>query len=112
MPSGPVTGTKITVEYAALVGRDAYFWAWPLVNVYNRRLTYQKLSDIVLAGPVPAAPLNQLGMLTNCIAATEDYSSHLPVPVAEHLNREAIVGIREKRNAARAKALLRRQPCQ
>ena len=71
VPPGPVSGTKMTEEYARLVARDAYFWAWPLVNVYNRRLTYQKLSDIVLSGPVPAAPLNQLGMLTNYIVPEE-----------------------------------------
>jgi hypothetical protein len=28
---------KITEAYATLVGRDAYFWAWPTVNVYSRR---------------------------------------------------------------------------
>jgi hypothetical protein len=32
IPSGPVGGTKITREYAALVARDAFFWAWPMVN--------------------------------------------------------------------------------
>src|SRR5262245_47329563 len=57
MPSAPVAGTKITGEYAALVGRDAYFWAWPLVNVYNRRLTYEKVQEIVMAGPGPTGPL-------------------------------------------------------
>src|SRR5215471_3336941 len=67
MPSGPVSGTKITEEYARLVARDAYFWAWPLVNVYNRRLVYEKVPEIVLSGPVPAAPLNHLGMLTDYI---------------------------------------------
>jgi len=71
LPAGPVTGTKITEAYASQIAREAYFWAWPLVNVYNRRLTYQKLSDIVLSGPVPAAPLNQLGMLTNYIVPEE-----------------------------------------
>ena len=48
MPSAPVPGTKITEEYAALVGRDAFFWAWPLVNVYSRRLVYEKATEIVL----------------------------------------------------------------
>src|SRR5262245_7961404 len=71
MPSGPVAGTKITEEYAKLVARNAYFWAWPLVNVYNRRLSYERVSDIVMAGPVPAAPVNRLGMLTNYIVPEE-----------------------------------------
>jgi hypothetical protein len=71
LPPGPVDGTKITEEYATLIARDAYFWAWPLVNVYNRRLTYEKIPEVVLAGPVPAAPLNHLGMLTNYIVPEE-----------------------------------------
>jgi hypothetical protein len=71
MPSGPIAGTKITEEYATLVGRDVYLWAWPLVNLYNRRLTYEKVPEIVMAGPVPAAPLNRLGMLTNYIVPEE-----------------------------------------
>src|SRR5258708_34667056 len=41
LPPAPVNGTKITPEYAELVGRDAYFWAWPLVNVYIRRLVHE-----------------------------------------------------------------------
>lgn len=28
---------KITEQYARMVARDAYFWAWPMVNIYNRR---------------------------------------------------------------------------
>ena len=71
MPPGPVAGTKMTQEYAKLVARNAYFWAWPLVNVYNRRLSYEKVSEIVMAGPVPAAPVNHLGMLTNYIVPEE-----------------------------------------
>ena len=59
MPTGPVAGTKLTPAYAALVARDAYVWAWPLVNVYNRRLAYAPVTEVVKAGPVPSAPLNQ-----------------------------------------------------
>ena len=33
MPNGPDARVKITEEYAKLVARDAYFWAWPLVNI-------------------------------------------------------------------------------
>jgi len=38
MPPGPDGRVKITEEYAKHVGRDAYFWAWPMVNIYNRRV--------------------------------------------------------------------------
>jgi hypothetical protein len=71
MPSGPVVATKITEAYAALVGRNAFLWAWPLVNMYSRRLAYEKAAEIVLSGPVPVAPLNRLGMLTNYIVPEE-----------------------------------------
>ena len=50
LPSGPVAGTKITQEYAELVGRDAYFWAWPLVNVYIRRLIHEKVTETMISG--------------------------------------------------------------
>ena len=71
MPAGPIEGTKLTEEYARLVARDAYFWAWPLVNIYNRRLAYENVPETILSGPVPAAPLNHLGMLTDYIVPEE-----------------------------------------
>ena len=71
MPSGPDVRVKITEEYAKLVGRDAYFWAWPLAGVYNRRLGAAPATEIVYAGPLPAAPLNRLGMLTDYVAPEE-----------------------------------------
>src|ERR1700689_5168559 len=33
---GPVAGYAISEEYARLVARQTYFWAWPMVNVYGR----------------------------------------------------------------------------
>jgi hypothetical protein len=71
MPPGPDTRVKITEEYAKLVGRDAYFWAWPLVNVYNRRIANDQVQDFIVAGPVPTAPVNRLAMLTDYIAPEE-----------------------------------------
>jgi hypothetical protein len=58
---------RITEEYARLVARDSFFWAWPLVNVYNRRLANAQVKDFVYAGPVPLAPINRLAMLTDYI---------------------------------------------
>jgi len=37
MPPGPDARVKISPAYAKLLGRDAYFWAWRMVNVFNRR---------------------------------------------------------------------------
>jgi hypothetical protein len=34
---GPVKGTRIAEAYARMVMRDAYFCAWPLINIYNKR---------------------------------------------------------------------------
>jgi len=67
LPPGPDLRVKITEAYAALVARDAYFWAWPLVNVYNRRLALAKVPEVMRSGPVPLAPLNQLTMLTDYV---------------------------------------------
>jgi hypothetical protein len=71
MPSAPVAGTKITEEYAELVGRDVYFWAWPLVNVYIRRLVREHVSETMISGAVPVAPLNRLAMLSDYVAPEE-----------------------------------------
>ena len=68
MPPGPDTRVKITEAYAALVARDVYFWAWPMVNVYNRRLYFSKIAQQQYTGPSPQAPVNSFAMLT-------DYSS-------------------------------------
>lgn len=68
MPPGPDVRVKITPEYAALVARDVYFWAWPMVNVYNRRLYFSKIEQLQYTGPSPQAPLNRLTMLTDYVA--------------------------------------------
>src|SRR5579871_926938 len=64
LPPGPDTSVKITAAYAAMVARDAYFWAWPLVNIYNKRLAFVQTPEPMVLGVVPAAPLNRLAMLT------------------------------------------------
>src|SRR6478609_7944788 len=67
LPPGPDTRVKITEEYAKMVARDAYFWAWPMVNIYNRRQAFKDGKDFVMAGPVPSAPLNRVAMLTDYV---------------------------------------------
>jgi hypothetical protein len=71
MPPGPDTRVKITEEYARLVARDAYFWAWPLVNVYNRRLAFSRMKEMRYVGPLLEAPLNRLVMLRDYIDPDE-----------------------------------------
>jgi hypothetical protein len=67
MPPGPDTRVRITESYAAHVARDVYFWAWPMANIYNRRLAFKDVTDFVMAGPVPTAPLNRVAMLTDYV---------------------------------------------
>ena len=65
LPAGPDRRVKITEEYAKHVARDAFFWAWPLVNIYNKRLATKNSNELAYAGPVPSAPLNRIVMLTD-----------------------------------------------
>ena len=69
---GPIPGTRTNEAYLRQVGRFVYFWAWPMVNVHNRLLTYVKLPSPGLAGGVlPVASPNQLGMLHDYIEPSE-----------------------------------------
>jgi hypothetical protein len=71
LPTGPDTRVKITEEYAKLVGRDAYFWAWPMVNMFNRRQHFMAVEEIVRQGPLMEAPANRLAMLTDYVDPEE-----------------------------------------
>jgi hypothetical protein len=69
---GPVAGTRITESYARMVAREAYFWAWPMANVYNRRLAFKDLPEpSLMDGIVPVAPLNRVSMLADYIDPQE-----------------------------------------
>ncbi|WP_246160518.1 DUF1254 domain-containing protein [Aureimonas fodinaquatilis] len=68
MPAGPDSQVKITEAYARMVARDAYFWAWPMVNIYNRRLAFSESPEVgLMNGVLPFAPLNRLAMLHDYI---------------------------------------------
>lgn len=55
-------------EYAKVIARMAYVWAWPIVNQYNRRTAVTKAPSPGLSnGVLPVAPRGQLGMLHNYI---------------------------------------------
>jgi Protein of unknown function (DUF1254) len=90
LPPGPDARTKITEEYAKQVARDTYFWAWPLVNMYNRRLAFQQVKDFIFAGPVPSAPLNKLAMLTDYIAPEQ---RHVACPNQDVVYGAGFVGL-------------------
>jgi hypothetical protein len=70
--SGPVRGTRITEQYARLLARDTYFWAWTLSNVFNRRRGFESLKEPGrLGGVLPAAPPNRITMLTDYILPSQ-----------------------------------------
>jgi hypothetical protein len=70
-PASP-PAPRMTEAYARMVARDAYFWAWPMLNVYNKRLAYQQAPEPgLMGGYVPIAPLNRLAMLTDYIEPEE-----------------------------------------
>ncbi|MEV0061264.1 DUF1214 domain-containing protein [Nocardia sp. NPDC050718] len=63
---------QVTPAYAATVGRTAYLWGWPLVNIHNRLTLMAKLPGPgLLAGIVPAGPPGTLGMLHDYIRPEE-----------------------------------------
>jgi hypothetical protein len=70
-PPGPDMNVKISEAYAKMVARDAYFWAWPMVNMYNRRIALAQVKELLYAGPLPQAPLNQFCMLTDYVDPME-----------------------------------------
>ncbi|QOG04440.1 DUF1254 domain-containing protein [Flavobacterium sp. MDT1-60] len=68
LPPGPDTSVKITEAYARQVAQDAYFWAWPMENIYNRRLAFKQAPKVgLMNGVLPFAPLNTLAMLHDYI---------------------------------------------
>ncbi len=71
MPPAPDVRVKITEAYARHVARDAYFWAWPMVNIYNRRLHFAQVKATQRSGPLMQAPVNRLAMLTDYVDPDE-----------------------------------------
>jgi hypothetical protein len=71
-PSGPDARVKITEACARMVAREAYFWAWPMLNIYNKRLAFGQAPEPgLLDGILPFAPVNRLSMLTDYIDPAE-----------------------------------------
>ncbi|MET4385246.1 hypothetical protein ABIB73_000981 [Bradyrhizobium sp. F1.4.3] len=66
--------TALSKEYVQMVGRFAYFWAWPLVNSFNRRVALTSVPEPGLRGGVlPNAPLGQVCMLTDYISPEQRF---------------------------------------
>jgi hypothetical protein len=65
IPAGPAPGSVLKEDFVRAVGRFAYLWAWPLVNIYNRYWTQDwiKTQFLLVGGVAPIAPINRLAML-------------------------------------------------
>ena len=71
---GTPPGTIMPKDYIVMVARSAYLWGWPLVNQINRRAAFAKSPEPGRLGRVlPVAPVGQLCMLTDYIAADERF---------------------------------------
>lgn len=70
----PAADVLMHPEYARTIGRMAYVWGWPMVNMINRnaRIT-QAPHPGLLGGILPAAPRGQLGMLHDYITPAETF---------------------------------------
>ena len=71
---GTVTGmaSRMTEDYIRAVGRLAYLWAWPLVNMHNRLSIMEKLPGPgLLGGIIPAASPGSAAMLHDYVRPEE-----------------------------------------
>ena len=66
--TAPATGVVMHPAYAKAVGRLAYVWGWPMVNMLNRSAAItQAPKPGRLNGVLPVAPRGQVGMLADYI---------------------------------------------
>lgn len=73
-PPGPDAAVLIPEAYARMVARDAYFSAWPMINIWNKRLAFAQIPEPgLMNGVLPGAPLNHMGMLTDYVDPTERF---------------------------------------
>lgn len=71
---GPVAGAPLSPEYVAAVGRIAYLWGWPPVNMHNRQTLFANAAEPgLLGGVLPVAPLNQIAMLSDYLAPEQRF---------------------------------------
>ena len=73
-PLSTTANTSLSKEYVEMIGRFAYFWAWPMVNSFNRRVALTSVPEPGLRGGVlPNAPLGQVCMLTDYISPDQRF---------------------------------------
>jgi hypothetical protein len=73
-PQGPPPGSRLSPEFVAEIGRFAYVFGWPLMNIYNRYTAIQRVwRPRLVGGIVPVAPINHLAMLHDYIDSRQRY---------------------------------------
>ena len=73
-PLGPPPGARLTPAFLREVGRFAYLFAWPMVNIFNRYTAFRPvIRPRLIGGIVPIAPINHLCMLTDYIDPRQRY---------------------------------------
>ncbi|NIG55776.1 DUF1254 domain-containing protein [Chitinophaga sp. Cy-1792] len=71
-PPGPIPNTVLTDEYIRNLATSIYGWGWPMANINNRIILFNKLRNPIYAGGVlPLAPPNHLCMLTDYVRPEE-----------------------------------------
>lgn len=72
LPPGPVSGTELPKAYVQNLATMAFLWGWPMVNMHNRRLVFEKVPENGLGdGILPLGPVNSLTMLTDYVKPEE-----------------------------------------
>jgi hypothetical protein len=72
--AGTAPNTALSKEYVQMVGRFAYFWGWPMVNSFNRRIAMTSVPEPGLRGGIlPNAPRGQVCMLTDYISPDQRF---------------------------------------
>jgi hypothetical protein len=69
--SGPAPGVVVTRAYVQSVGRMAYLWGWPLVNMANRSMAFSKAPEPGLLGGVVPIAFGRNAMLTSYVSPEE-----------------------------------------
>jgi hypothetical protein len=70
---GPASGTAMTTPYVQSVGRTAYMWGWPLVNMANRGIAFSKVPEPGLLGGVVPVAFNRIAMLLGYISPDQTF---------------------------------------
>src|SRR6266481_1888518 len=68
---GPAPGSAMTTAYVQTVGRMAYVWGWPLVNMANRGIAFSKAPEPGLLGGVVPIAFGCNAMLTSYVSPEE-----------------------------------------